>query len=621
MAAASAGFFVSLAGCSGDGDGNNTPEDGGDGDGGSDGTAADGEPEILDKAFVKPMNFDPTRKQWNPYSEVLQGQEISFATSELGGFHRPKGEYQARDIGKSYTHNGSTLELEIKDNYTWHNGKKVKIDDFLTGWRLNRHVYGNTGLWKFTDEIEKTGDFSCTFHFDGDINPNVALGQELITERLETPRWVFKEYLEALNDAQGDKTIPEAQETNAHQQAVADLRNFSWFMNDDSSPEVVRTGPFQPVEQTTSMIRYELYEDHPKTVFNDGKINFREVHQIGEDQTNPELWINDRADGRELGIPRPEDLPEAVRKKARINEVPLYQSNSMIVNAQRTDKHLDKRNVRKALQYVLSRPQITENLRAELPFSSSKAVGAPTGLLGWAAGDNPNEIWMGDTADNLTSYEKDDEKAAELLEEEGFSKDGGTWKDPDGETWTLSLIGTQQPEVKVTARTANDLLQKFGVKSELRLTSRAQGDNRYQNGEYDLIADLVGAGAPFPYAGYQLLWNQDEINQGIHVPSKSEFEVPPVGEPDAAPSETVDVLALLEDLASATDREESKEIITKLAWTWNQTVPALNLADRGLREVVMGDPEWGLPPDDHDTWNLHRFGVMWIFQLGTIEAL
>src|SRR5699024_9575056 len=119
----------------------------------------------------------------------------------------------------------------------------------------------------------------------------------------------------------------------------------------------------------------------------------------------------------------PATVTSMTENDIRVVYVPTYAGTGLRFNFGELTHFRDKR-VRQALAHAIKREEVTERTLAE-------AATPPQYMAGMI--DLHVEQWLAEEdAARLNPYEHDLEKAAALLEEAGWSKDGDFWMDPDG---------------------------------------------------------------------------------------------------------------------------------------------------------------------------------------------
>ncbi|WP_415380148.1 ABC transporter substrate-binding protein [Halosimplex sp. TS25] len=165
--------------------------------------------------------------------------------------------------------------------------------------------------------------------------------------------------------------------------------------------------------------------------------------------------------------------------------------------------------------------------------------------------------------------EADAAKAEESFRAAGLSKENGTWVKPNGEEvavelesfpWSRDLI-----ETIVTNLNAVDLNAEHIVQEQSVLFGNLGSGDYGMAQSWQGISGLLAANTP----GFLTRTGSWETRY-----TPQEFEVPPVGEWDAEPTETVNPAELSANL-SQTTFEEHKEQLRKLTWTWMYHVPAI----------------------------------------------
>jgi ABC-type transport system substrate-binding protein len=137
---------------------------------------------------------------------------------------------------------------------------------------------------------------------------------------------------------------------------------------------------------------------------------------------------------------------------------------------------LGNRQVRKAIMYALDHEAIADNIHQ----STAKPVETPGGDC-WDATDYVTQSWIDE---NLTTYDRDRPKAATLMREAGYTRDGDQWIDANGLPFTLSLP-TQSDTPRWEPTVASQLSQ-FGIKTSVTTMNEGQFSSRRNNGEFDI---------------------------------------------------------------------------------------------------------------------------------------
>lgn len=619
--------MVGLAGCNGgNGDDDETETDrdlatpGGadDDDDGGDDEEPDMEvpEEIVDKQFVMPQGFDLENIHFNPYNPGNMSADQTQLFSRRGGLDRKTGDW-VPNLVSDWDFSGETLDITVDDRFTWQTGDDVTAEDLVVDWKLGLHM-GGGGLWDYADSVEVVDTHTARINLGSSANRFVILPAILESYQFVN-RMQYGEYVERFEEAQGDMSIDEARETADHKQIQEDLRNFA-----PRGDEVIGNGPFELVEQGQQRIVGELYEDHPKTIMNDGRLNFSEFVWRKMQEGVPQAFLEGDLDGREVvGFSKSQidNKPDGLQ----IAYPPVLVGTGVVFD--RSSDIWGRRNVRAALAYVVNRELASLNASGDGLEVNHQHVERITGVPGYVATD-PNELWLGDDADKYSGYagtEKAFDQAASLLEEEGFSQEDGDWYTPDGDRWSVTLKSTSADNWLFSMRTVSDHMDEFGIENEVT----SSGNTTYfgqtvANGDFDVALNWWGGGNLYPYFGYNMMWNNNRMDRTDRYPAggDAEVEVPQeIGDFEGnSGMETVQPRKLVQQLGSTSDEGEQEELIKQLAWVFNYDLPTIPLFDWVLTSAMWGEPEWLLPDRGSQPWRI-EYPVRWLMQDGKVAAM
>ncbi|MCU4975464.1 ABC transporter substrate-binding protein [Halobacteria archaeon AArc-m2/3/4] len=194
-----------------------------------------------------------------------------------------------------------------------------------------------------------------------------------------------------------------------------------------------------------------------------------------------------------------------------------------------------------------------------------------------------------DLYEQLPSYrEQDTEMAEQRFEEAGLELDGGTWVKPNGEPLEIILQSTEESVDML--RTINEDLQEIGLDSELETL----GEQAWTLYLEDPSTLSMGEG-----------WiNENPVNIELRdhmVPNNGwpltvrpgNYEVPPIGDMDADPSETLDVIEMTSEfhLESVDDHRDTLE---QLLWAYAYHLPEIPMFST-VQSVTLNTETMGWP--------------------------
>lgn len=588
MRAAGLAGVATIAGCSGDGDTDNTDENTDDtddtGETSETQTQAQGDP--VDPAFTVSINTVPTDIQYNTYNATggASAEINAMLFDPLVKNDRVNDEWIPVIID-NWEINGDTLDLELSGEHTWHDGDPVTAEDLATQFRIDLELGQPTA--DFVSAVEVTGDQSMRVTLKSDTINTDLLFLTVLDRRLTVKADMYGEYLKAIQNAENDD-----------ERKAAQNKLLEWAIK-----EPVGNGPFKFKDADSQRVLSVKHEDHPAA---DG-INFPE-YEFRFTSGNQERWqglLNDVTDGEgQLGI-----------TKEVLNQMPDHvelirppEADGVSLMFQHEDTVFSDPRVRKAVTYVLDGETLTGDSTLNYQYEE---LSMNTGMMPTQAKNFLSE----DLRSNLTNYNIEqgeaESKATELLEEAGFSKEGGTWMTPEGGKFKIPLktIGAWW---SIQAQSITAQLQEFGITAEF--VNQDLGTFFGDIGDGNYVMAINGFGGQHPAQTFSSVF--DTAGGGMNVPA--ELEVPmPVGDASGS-TETVNVRDLVDQVRNTRDEEKVQELVEKLAWTYNQTLPRVpHLIGTGMTFMTNDDWEY---PDAEDPSMQIFYPPFWLPRTGKLRA-
>jgi peptide/nickel transport system substrate-binding protein len=572
---------TALAGCSGGGGGS------GGGDNGSGGGS--GAP-----AYFARTNQVPTQIQWNPLnpsSSAQYSQPLLF--DAFAKYNHGTGEFMPYAIPEwSFSDDNTSLTMTIRDGLTWANGDDVTTEDILTQLRLGKAI--GTSYASYTDSIEGTDDSTVVMNFSRPVNQTIVEFQVLGTEFVQMKASVFGKYLDQIEQNED--------------QGLRSLQNFAW-------QEPIASGPFELDSISPQQVVTKLRDDHPDS----GEINFDTYtfkYISGGNQGVYQAMNANQIDGN--GVFAPPRIIENLPDSWQQTKFPAGNGYGLV--AQHDDKHAGDRAVRQAIAYVLNRKQIQENAGP----ASKTPVELTAGVLSTSIDE-----WIGDAQGSFTEYGMSSsmtQKATQVLEDAGYSKQGGTWTDSDGQTVSLPVQVPSDFSDWVTAtQTVVDQLNSFGFESSVdgRSFGNLQG-SIWPNGDFVLASGdwLAGGGkAAFPYFTQYQMMIENYRGFTYNYPAAASTRGGNSGSvtvPSRSGSGTMEVTpsARLTEMAQSTEQSQVQDVAVKLGWTINQDLPMIPVMEKQQQEFLTHDV-WDVPEAGSDP-TMVRDSYTWLPRMGKI---
>jgi peptide/nickel transport system substrate-binding protein len=544
------------------------------------GNAAPKQGDPIDPALTLAQWAVPSDSQYNPWNGKNYAEPRRMLFDRLMMYNLAKQEYlpyALSDWTVDTTDSGTTVSLSIRDGMTWHNGDPVAAEDLVTQLKLD--MYTGNSLGDYVDDIstavKKTGKKTVELSM-APVNDRVVLSLIQPT-RLVAYKETFGEYLTAFEEAGSDKE---------RDRAYAELTKLT-------IPKPIGNGPFQFDSADAQRTLLTKFEDHPDA----DRINYPKAEYLYM-PTNQKRWnalINNRTDGSAtLFMPR--NKLNQLDSSVRVARIPRHWGMGLIFN--HAKKPFDDPKVRKAFAYVIDRKSVAKNSGAGT--NTKVAVDIPCGLTGNFSGKVTGKWLSPDTdgaPDQFQRYETNAEKAATLLREAGYEKKNGAWVDAQsGEPLKAPLkCPAGFSDWVAGARTIVSQLDSFGVEAQLLTKDTATYWGKdYANGDFVLgLNGWASYSHVYPYFHYQWLWTSSDSEDIWQVPET--VTVPPYSNPSGAPTETKPD-DLVNKLSRATDAE-AQQLIERLAWITNQTLPVLPIQEK-LAQSFMTADHWNVPPAD-----------------------
>ena len=195
--------------------------------------------------------------------------------------------------------------------------------------------------------------------------------------------------------------------------------------------------------------------------------------------------------------------------------------------------------------------------------------------------DGLSEAWLGDdTLDSLNTYEHDLMKAEQLLTSVGFSRnDAGAWVDDNGDTLSFELTFPQEfADWSAAAENAVGQLNDFGFDISSRGVPFQQHPLEIYEGRFELAIRNWGLGDPIPGRSYLEAYNRYNGQGGL----AGEAGGGGMGfATDISYSGgMINVFDLSNQSSQGVDRGSQAELVTQLAISYNELLPAIPLWER-----------------------------------------
>jgi peptide/nickel transport system substrate-binding protein len=553
---------VSMAGCAGSNtDAANDKQTSSDSDDGATGQNDNSKQvKMTDRTFVTSTTNVPKDMQFNPYGQKYADRaalalfENLIYVNEATSKFMP-GVLENWDIGDK------SVKLSVRDGYHWHNGDAVTAEDVAFKLKLEIHNGAALGNIVAAEDVSVVDDSTLELGLQRPVAKEVFL-YSLKPIALDTPPAEYQEFLDAY---EADGEAPGLAEKTL------------------KKPN--GTGPFKFVHARNQELVAERFADHPDA----DKINFQGF-RWDYLQSNQKQWqalSSDNVDGLD-NIFTPKNIAQSYGDNVREIQMPANWGMGIMFNHEH--EHYGQQKVKQAIQYVIDRERLAQTAGEKMHVP----VEIPCGLPGNF--DGSYKEWLGDSMSGFTAYETNTNKAAQLLKDAGFSKQGGTWVDGSGKTLEFPYkIPAGWNDWTAGGQSIVQDLNDFGIKASLN-PSQSFWDDIYGNQEYSVAGLGWADGKLYPYFSLNKLLNGTRSRDILKFPRSA--DVPPIGKPNGE-TRTVDFEAELQELAGLTGKE-AKQKTQELAWVINQHLPMAPLMEK-IDQSWLTTDDWNtVTQDDED---------------------
>jgi len=569
-----------LAGCGGgstDSGGADNSSDGSTDDGDSTDNSTDngsGEMQVHDAALTDFTNqIVPANQQFNAFNPTNNAPN-NLLFDDWVRYNYEEGSFIPNAIS-DWSHNGSTFEMTVREGLTWDDGDPVTAEDFVVHLRLLRTV--GEPVWEYTESVEAADDRTVILNFSETPNPTL-----------------LKHQLFGANQVQ--------YKASKYKQFVGDSEGLAQFSDQDP----IASGPWSLESAGQQKLVMSRREDHPDSE----NINFSRTEKsfIESNQAVQQALMSGGLDSaNNLFVP-----PRVVANfPDTVTEARLPNKWGLGITFNHEDRHVGNRKVRQAIAHAINREAVVNN-------AGPRTKSTPDVLTGIPAGDQ--ERWIGDEMDSYRTYGKDSrntDRVDQLMDEAGYSKDSGTWKDDNGNPVELPLLVPAGWSDWVSGvQTAADQLSQAGFNASADARSYGSlGGQAWTQGEFRMTAFYWlpgGARSAFPYFGleHQLVHSSETINHGY----PDEVTVP---ERTGSGEITVTPADRLNELTTTTDDATIQEIVHQQAWVANVDLPMMPLTEKRI-QVWLTDDEWDIPEEGSSKYQVNQ-PISWLPRQGDLS--
>lgn len=600
------GAVLGLAGCAGDGDGGGdaTATETEDGEGMTE-TATEGgggepkDPELTnswDKATMDKLGWN----QLNP--NQVMGNMGKPAIPRLGAYG------QNGDVNSPFIENietpesieeGSTVAVTLRDDITYHNGDPMTAQTVAEDLDLrqqiqgfgNREYAGAEAVDDTTFEIESAVSIADQLFLIPMFGNNVGDFMWLSTPGM-------KPFREAYYDASNDDERKSLVQEWSKKTMPGDIEFHGY-------------GPIVYQEHSAQEAIFDIYDDYHLD------INFPRFRTAQTEGSTIQALKNDVLDYQVVRGPEelnPNNWPDSQPRK-----ITKVSNGGTAFTMNVREPQLRNRRVRQAIATAInpkailldtSPPGVSDEVAQAYANqqTTTTATNMTNGALSaWDIKDvvRENTRWGPVEANVQEGFDQ----AATMLEDEGWTKESGTWLTPDGETWEPLFISTTFWATWM--KPIHQQLQSFGINSKLKVLNgsvfwsdqgiMATGENRnwafspntWARNEFGLTGPhpyifFNGTNFRMPlYGVYERYAEGEGDNQTLKLPVEEFYD--PEGD-----IQEVNYTQKLTELGQTNDEQRISELANQLGWTLGRFAASIPVF-QNRRATILFEDDWNFP--------------------------
>jgi len=478
---------------------------------------------------------------------ITLGQYLDLHEPPLAILMWATGEYEGIVAEEFGWDDDGNYVIKVVEGKSWSDGSPITADDLMATFDIFR-LRGDT-VWANISGIEKVDDYTVKFVMDA---PSSLVERIILTTNLR-PASVYGDIADraAMMEVDGDgwddllieltEFRPESPVSGGPYTILPDSINEASLMME------LNPGGFGGDIQNFDMVRMWNGETEVVTPL----VSSEELHYIthGIPPTTEEAFANAGID---------------IVRSGMNNGPGLYVNHEVYP--------LDLVEVRQAIAHIIDREQNG--------FVSLGESGVPVEYM-TGMSDGLSEAWLSDeTLDSLNYYEHNLDGAAALLESVGFSRNSDSiWVDDNGDALAFELTFPQEfADWSASAENATAQLNDFGFDITARGVQFQQHPLEIYDSNFEMAIRNWGLGDPIPGRSFLQPYNryngQGEF-AGETGGSGMNFEVNV-----SYSGGDVNVFDLSNASSQGVDREAQAELVTQLAVSYNELLPAIPLWER-----------------------------------------
>lgn len=480
--------------------------------------------------------------------------------------------YLLADESSALSEDGTTFTYRVRDGLSWSDGKPVTGKDIYATWLLRATLVHS--VFEYVDKFELTDEMTVTFHIP---TPSPIAEYYLLRER-PVSQHVYAKW------ADRAEPLIKAGKGSDDAEVAAIAEELGKFAPD----EAIVSGPFNIEYDSVSNSQLTMVRNDKGYLAD--KIDFERITVYnGETVTITPIVLQKEIDYATHGFP-PSTERSMISADYRIMRGSTYGGGALYFCYQNCPEFADKR-ARQALAYAVDRKQSATVSQGK----SAIAVELMTGMT-----DRQAMHWLPPAdQEKLQRYQRDLDKAEQLLTDAGWSRDGDSWRTPEGKRAKYTIITPDHFNYVATAQNLESQLGDFGIDITVRSLDPTQATEDMQQSRFDLAINGWGATTnPFPSAAFDvLLFDFNYVGltdqRGMDFPMQQTTDV--VGD--------IDLEQAVIDAGLGANEDALVANVTRTALAINELLPVVPMWERLANSPALDSRITGWPAEDDALYN------------------
>lgn len=456
------------------------------------------------------------------------------------------------------------ITVKLRPGVQWSDGSPLTARDFVGLYDVRWAQ--EDPIWESLTDVKAPSDTTLVFETDS-LSPNLM--QQLIRWNQPAASSQFGDVYRRLARLRAEGSAPSADAVAA---VVKDL--------DAMKPATtVAYGPY--VIDPRTVTAQQLRMSKNAGGYNADEIDFDRVDVAwGSTQQTVPLLLQNELDYTTDALTPSDVKAIAANPSIELIRTPLSTGTGVWFNESR--KPFDDKRFRQAIALIVDRQR---NARVSLG-DAAKPVEHMVGFS-----DNYVRDWLSDsTVAALDTYERDEAKAAQLLEQVGLSREGATWTF-EGKPFGFEIIAPADfPDFLASAKDVSAQLNEFGFDTHVRGIPAANRPDTIKQGRYDVMVDFSMVSTP-SHPATSLDWNMAEGFFGTNNPEADGSKgLNWPWRQQTADGREVYVPDLLAQAVAGIEKKPQQGAVETLAEIFNDQLPVVPLFERYTTDPIAHGP-------------------------------